>query len=630
MKSNTNHNAGRIVRNVLAVSSILFVFSCVTTNWGNYSTANAFEIRVRAKSQLTVDVVTAGTNLQIYGHLRDDLQQTLPQRQIVVHITPASAIEQGANLEHVLLTDRRGQFELTQELAPDFYHVAVEFSETEHLDSSVSLHDVEIKPHPVELSTRAPNYVHTNTGTVLLSVHALVQQAGLSTDVQIQNNQNTLGSIHLDRFGRGALDVREMLSPGNNSFDVFLPPTRYRDAVRKPLTIRLGNQLQLQAQANKVLERLVRGVSIVGNVHDESGPVSNLQVRVILKPLNNTTTPPNTPQPVSIFRSAQTNEDGKFNVFVPNSEMPDANWTILAETIPDVGPTVSHSLESIELNHKLSRKILQLSVAAVILALLLIISQRFAVHLKTRRRTREKRIAAKTALDAALRDHEIIQIIPVIDNFETRSETNANDTFKAPTSQTLAGIVWNAWQKQPVPGATLIFHHAKKPDSEYLTAQSDTKGRFLIESLPPDSYILSVHAVGFIPAKLAFDIPHNGTLSKFRLDLVAVPLKIRQIYQTTIQSIQGEDLWGQQTPRQINELITRTLALETTQSPHMHKRLLDVSNNPAEVLRTLTEIVEECYFSGRLYNEELWLIARELAREIIEFARQHNANQESA
>ncbi len=652
MKLNANHNASRAVRKALAASSILFVFSGLATDFGNNSQANAFEIRVRAKSQLTVDVVTAGTSLQIYGNLRDDLQQPLPQRQVVVHITPANAaapieqdavkqdtaeqdtaeqdtVEQGTSLEHVLLTDRRGQFELTEELAPDFYHVAVEFSETEHLDPAVSLHDVEIKSHPVELSVRAPKYVHTKTKPVLLAVHALVQQSGLSADVKIQSDQTNVGTIHLDHFGRGSLDVREMLESGVNSFEALLPPGSYRDAVQKPLTIRLGNELKLQAQANKVLERLVRGVSIAGSVHDETGAVPNLQVRVTLK-LAVDTAAQDPAEPLSIERSTESDADGMFHVFIPNSVLPDGSWNVQADVAPDVGPTVSQTLETIVLDRTLSRKILQSSIAVVALALLLLILQRLAVLLKARRRARKKRIDTKTALDDVLRDHETIQITPITNEFESFGDANADDTFaQTSTSQTIAGITWDIWQKKPIAGATLIFRHAKSPETDYRTVRSDAKGRFLIENIQPEPYILSVHAAGFIPAKLAFDIPHNGTLSRFRLDLIAVPLKIRQIYQTTIQSIQGEDLWGKQTPRQINELITRTLALETAQSPQLHERLLAAQDNPAEVLRALTEIVEESYFSGRQYNEELWNIARELAQEIIRFAQQYNANRES-
>ena len=54
-------------------------------------------------------------------------------------------------------------------------------------------------------------------------------------------------------------------------------------------------------------------------------------------------------------------------------------------------------------------------------------------------------------------------------------------------------------------------------------------------------------------------IPHAGELGYFRLGLVATPLKMRRYYQAWVQRLQGKDLWGKLTPRQIEHALLAAL-----------------------------------------------------------------------
>ncbi len=626
-------NAGRTLL-CLCTSFCLVGGSGVWGGLTGVSDAAAFEIRVRAQSQLMVDVAAAGTSLQVRGQLRDDLQQSLQQREVAIYLTPASTSE---TISHRLFTDRRGQFGLTQELAPDFYHVTVEFLETEHLDASVSMHEIEIQAHPARLNLHAPAYVHGSVTSAPLAVHAFVQNTGLASVVWVRQGAQPAASLQLDRFGRGTLDVQPMLEPGLQTLEVLLPASAYREEVRQTIGIRRGDRLRIRAGASSVLERLERGIHVEGKVTDEFGDIENLSLRVIVRPKESG--PDETNKNFEITRTIRSDADGAFQIFIPSTELADGQWFVHVEALPDAGPSWVEYVGTVEVDAAISQRILWWSAGIVVLAFLGFVGQRIFMHLQARRRAREKIQAARSTLEQALRSHENIQVVALSeaeweDAAFSSASSSANDLTRV-----VAGLVWDAWQQKPVPGATLSFRLARNAAQRaseesaeesadgaalYREITSDAGGRFLLDELPAGDYRLVVKARGFVRTELSFQIPHSGTLARFRLDLTAVPLKIRQVYQATMQTIHGEDLWGQRTPRQIKELVARTLALDATQAPDIHERLQASADDPAEVLRTLTELVEESYFSGRQYDEELWNIARELALALLQYAEENN------
>ncbi len=118
-------------------------------------------------------------------------------------------------------------------------------------------------------------------------------------------------------------------------------------------------------------------------------------------------------------------------------------------------------------------------------------------------------------------------------------------------------------------------------------------------------------------------MPHDGRLSNFRLDLVAVPLKIRRLYRSVVEGAAGEDYWGRITPREIEATLEEVLG-GPGEDPgrerrDLHRAVIEALRSSEgdfrgdELLAVLTEIVEESYYSARLYDESAFRLARAIA-----------------
>jgi hypothetical protein len=193
-----------------------------------------------------------------------------------------------------------------------------------------------------------------------------------------------------------------------------------------------------------------------------------------------------------------------------------------------------------------------------------------------------------------------------------------DDERPAPSSRDIGGVAWDVWQGRPIAGACIEL---RAEGRETLRTESAQNGRFRFESVPDGAWTLHVSHFGFIRGQLAIETPHNGRMSYFRLDLIAVPLKIRRLYGAVLERSMGEDLWGRLSPREIEERMEALWPVDEErpdraalrQAVLERLRDVDAETSMQDVLAAFTETVEESYFSGRTYGEDAFLFARELA-----------------
>ncbi|MBA2662942.1 MAG: carboxypeptidase regulatory-like domain-containing protein [Bradymonadaceae bacterium] len=598
------------------------------------ATAPAFEIRVRAEGQLIVEAVSAGTRLQLTGQLRDDLQQGLPQRRIVVRVTALGA--PAPLFERATYTGMRGHFDVAEEVSPGTYDVDVEFAETEHVTGANFEQRIEVEPRPVELRIQAPRYVHGQSAAALVSAHASIESIGLQLDAFVQAGDQALGTVALDRFGRGSLDVRGALIAGHNPIEVTLPASAYRKQVSQSATIRRGDALSLTAATASVFERFERGIEVAGVASDEFGPIEAMAVRVTfrLQALEGRR-PADAPQTKDgqskeggpgkseFVRTVQTDTRGRYRAFVSGSELSDGVWLTRAEALPDVGQSIAQDGGPAQLDRASTQRVIDVLGLLALLAGLLFVAQRLVLRLVASFRARRERMQAERLLEGALQNREII--VPVALD-EDEHDPGTDDARR----MALGGLVWDCWREHAVAGAELDLRSDKQ--GEPVRVISDGRGRFRFAPLQAGHYTLQIRAKGYVQAELGFEAPHVGTLANFRLELIAVPLKIRRLYQVTMKSVHGEDLWGRLTPRQIEEVVRDVLDERRSDGGSdkilsaLRERLEVIADSqaqpPAEeggseeherLLSLLTEIVEQSYFSGRDYEEAYWLAAREIA-----------------
>ena len=116
-------------------------------------------------------------------------------------------------------------------------------------------------------------------------------------------------------------------------------------------------------------------------------------------------------------------------------------------------------------------------------------------------------------------------------------------------------------------------------------AVTDARGRFTFEELPPGAHRARVSGAGYVSEHFSLSIPHRGELRDARIDLLPVRERIFTLYREAAAPLLPRvELWGVWTPRQIVD----------------HVR----GARPAPALASLTDYVEEKYFSGRTPDED--------------------------
>lgn len=161
-------------------------------------------------------------------------------------------------------------------------------------------------------------------------------------------------------------------------------------------------------------------------------------------------------------------------------------------------------------------------------------------------------------------------------------------TLRRPQDDGFSGVVRDTVRGRPV--ADAVVRLALGDAARELQTSAD--GSFTVEHLEPGEHRAEVAAPGFVTERFAVSIPHRGELRGVRIDLVPVRERVFQLYRRAAEPVLPEPrLWGIWSPRQIVD----------------HVR----AQRPSPALATLTDFVEEVYFSPRLAEEAVLSAASE-------------------
>jgi hypothetical protein len=608
------------------------------------SAAQGLEVRVRAKSTLDASVSAAGTFVRVTGSLRDELDRGFAQREVDVFFVDT---ETGESLRPddsgEIYTDRRGGFSTSRELAPGRWEVTVRFDETEHVTASRVSRTVDVSPAPIDLRVQCPERVIGSVASVPVRFRVTAAGIGLNATATVMVNGVSVGQAALDQFGRGKVDVVGALTTGLNEVVVSVPATPHRAAAEVSSELRVSPSITVHAEFEEVLERLQRGVAVEGEISDELGPLEGVRVAVSIRRENASevaaTEEDASEQPATASESTAsdskargderarferfvtTDKNGTFRAFYVADDLEDGTWHAQTTVMPELGPEISVPTEAVELDRTTSRWVLNtLGLLALVGGLLLVLQrlwQVIAMRLARRRRERDSEQRSKEAL----RDTD--ELVP--DKLAADQEpvdVNLDRTR-------LSGIVWDIWKMRPIADAELSVstRDGAPVRRESVDGESARAGAFIVDGLEHGSYVLEVRASGFMTGNMTFRIPHRGQLSNIRLDLVAVPLKIRRLYQSLVETLEGEDLWGRLSPREIEATLSELAdrAAERADNPAQRaflkslERRLRQTEAPLdadELVAMMTAVVEETYFSGRTFDQSVWELARDIALEL--------------
>lgn len=579
------------------------------------ASADAVELRVRAEGDLSLSVTSAGTLAKVSGFLRDELGDPLAQRRVDLVIEEVGSPREEA--AHVY-TNRRGAFSYRQELKPGQWQVRATFAESEHVTGDKASQRISVEPSPVELTVRGPRFGRLTGAPAPVQIRATVGSVGLSVSGTVFVNARPYETFDLDDFGRANIDVSSVLEPGENPVEVRIPAGPYRDSATDTWTIRAASDVRFQVELEQVLERWERGVAVTGEVFDDEGPIEGARIEANIWRVD---APEGDESRSELQTTVQTTSAGKFRAFFSADDLEDGIWEGEAHLRPEFGTEMSRQTDRLELDRTVSRWVLNaLGVVAVLVGLGLVLHRFWSfllIRLEERRRKRE----AQEREQRAFREEE--ELVPV--------ELADDDAEDAPIERdVVSGMIWDAWRSSPVSGAAIRLVDSN--GSELRSTESDdgsppNAGRFSLEGLPKGDFELRVECHGFVPGSMKVSLPHTGRLSNIRLDLVAVPLKIRRLYGALIEQLEGEDLWGLLSPREIQGTIVEVSESMAQQLDSRTGRVFlqrvrtamddgPQTMTPAALVELMTEIVEETYFSGRVFGQDVWKMARAIAVEL--------------
>jgi hypothetical protein len=580
--------------------------------------AQALDIRVQGKATLQLDARAAGTRLIASGQLIDDLGKPLPQRGVELILFDASGSEVQSWLR---TTDRHGRFRVSTDADPGSYRWVASFATTSHVEGTTGTARVTARSAPVELSVRAPEIVRMNAESAIpVTVRASVGGSGLDVPVSIRVDGRAVGRVEPGPDGRGQLDIASYVSPGERSISAEIAPAEHREAAEASTRIRAVRNPSVEVDFEPVITRLQRGFEISGHVTDRAGPVSKMPVTAELLHLSRRGD--QTSEEPGPTRRLQTDGSGRFEAFVDRDALSRGMWQARIEATPDVGESVVARSTSLELESGFSGGVLTFAAGLALVALLAAVGWEawgpLTRWLEERRTSRQRREARENAF----KQQEDVEVSTWHDE--------GSDPPADPGSVGVGGVVWDPWRSTPVAGATVTLEPDGQAESTHRITADDT-GRFELAEVSQGSWILRLNAPGFVEATGPIRLPHDGEYSGARFDLVAVPLKIRRMYQALIEYAEGRDLWGSLSPREIEASVQsvlgstmkRTDAGDETSKGGLDRRLrtwledgVDELKTSADYLRALTDIVEETYYSNREYREETWHLARHIAVEL--------------
>jgi hypothetical protein len=161
------------------------------------------------------------------------------------------------------------------------------------------------------------------------------------------------------------------------------------------------------------------------------------------------------------------------------------------------------------------------------------------------------------------------------------SRTGIVSSLRRPHVFEFSGVVRDSVTDRRIKDAHIVLVHEQMHQHR---AESDARGRFQFQELFAGSWQVEVGASGYVTEKFAITVPHRGEYLGARVDLVSVRERIFQMYREVAEPLLPDrNKWGIWTPRQIVD--------------HVREQ------KPSPVLASLTDFVEESYFSQRTPQE---------------------------
>jgi hypothetical protein len=556
----------------------------------------AFELRVRGSAELLVDARAAGTALQLFGTLRDENKDALPQRD--VKLVVRAALSGRVVHEATLRSDMSGKLHAQIELEEGDYEVELKIASDEHFDGASARALVHLEEAPRKVELQAPAVVFGPAGEASARVRASAGGVGVRGRVRALLGGQALEPVELDAFGRGQLKLAPGLAQsGRYELEARLEGDRTASAAT---TLRYVAAPDFELVLEQGYQGLEYGLIARATLEDAYGPLAGLRASVTFMRADAPDAPP-------IRSEARTDEQGRLRVFVPAREVGQGALIATAKVRADAGAVAVLTSQPAGVDRRGSQRWLHVfGVLAIVFGLGALRVRLASLDLAGWWAARRAKPAAAQPVNLSIEEALVAEA----------ADARALELVVAPAHDQLGGLVWDVWRARPVAGAALALVDPVT-QAPLVTWSADERGRFVSPPLPAGDHQLVVTARGFARGVMSVRLPHTGSLSAIKLQLVAMPLKLRRTYQAWSAQRSGEEVWGKRTPREIAAML-RGVAEEAGVEHKALERLLDsmtlgdglgdaIRDGVSDPVVAVTRLVEEGYFGEREdADEALW------------------------
>ncbi|MBN1945911.1 MAG: Ig-like domain repeat protein [Bradymonadales bacterium] len=558
--------------------------------------SSAAELTVFARTTLRIEVVSQGRRLYLRGDLRDNLFQGLADRPITVEVAPADgSLASVRRLEYPLHTDRNGQFLFRELLEEGSWVVSARYAgDRWHTPSSVE-QMVRIQRVPLEIELVTPRAAPVWADIpVQVSVHSSGPRARWVIDLVI-NGVALGGPVVTDEEGRASLQVGtvnqegvvgiEATFPGD---DVYLPAAaQTRVQVYRSASIHLHTVQVYKGRDHRLL-------SVQGALQSDLGPIEGAELVLAIDGIEQED-------------AAITGRDGGFRFARSIADLEPRGLHEVAVLFHPLGSSDPELREEatteIEISAgPLASLVVWARVAAgglAAAAVLVFLALHVAMRLRPRRSNRR---SSGPPGHGAPRKRVDLSIPP---RRAGRQQVH------------VGGRVVDADTYLPIGPGEVVLERLDGGGGGKIAIGKE--GSFEARDLEEGRYHATAQVTGYVATGFDLSIPHRGEFGQMEVYLASIRAWIRYLYQQMTEQLElggEEEVWGRLTPRQVERLICESYltglpsAVEAEDVRRFRSRLREMLEQQGETaaedrLRVLTLLVEEVYYSGRIYEEEL-------------------------
>ncbi|MCG8424869.1 MAG: carboxypeptidase-like regulatory domain-containing protein [Proteobacteria bacterium] len=535
-------------------------------------------VRIRARVEVHIDSVRRSQDgVQVRGQIVDLYsREPVPWVQATVRMN---------DLTQSVRSDGEGVFSASFYVEDGRHDVAIEFAgDDDYQGDSAEMSGVDVSKQSLEMRIEARDVAYSNR-TVEITIKAWNEYGGAEITADLlagpaSGEVDRVGSVTTGRDGRGTVHLdRELLGePGRKRLQVQFQGNRTYNPAQAQTDFLYATATEISLEVADSEIAYEAELTATGRLADATGrPVEGGPIALVVGNRRVTST--------------LTRDDGSFRLRAPGEEIGIGRFNIQAVFEPSepwYRPSRSE-LAQIDIAQPQPVPVAHTlaafgATALAMVAFLGLRAQPWQRWLGRLRQRRDRNSVAETANTPtgtpSLLRHGLQPARPGLVS-----------TLRRPHVFDFSGTVRDAVTGRPVPGSAIAITH---PDAEDRTAVAAENGEFSFDELTPGEWsaVCSMH--GYVAEWFTVTVPHRGELRGVYINLVPVRERIFAMYREVAEPLLPDaESWGIWTPRQIFD----------------HVR----GKHPASALSTLTDFVEESYFSQRVPPEGLLPVAQEHA-----------------